>query len=180
MKKFLNALIWIAILGGIGYGIYISLPEYPQSFVKAFIQPITNAQAKLRINQIKGLSVGKVGEIPKDTTYQTVLERNTGMSAWIYEVRENEPGCEYVIYYGKGAPINLKGFREYEGKLSTSSYVKFEFKIENNKIAKVYPYIDGKPMFKGVDKKTEGLYKKQDAEILNSILQQLLNGLKSE
>lgn len=179
MKQFLKVIVWILILGGIGYGIYYVLPEYPHNFVKSFVQPVVDSQAKTRIGQIQNFAVPKIDGI-EGATYQMVLEKNTGMSCWVYEIDESKPGYEYVIYYGKGAGINLKEYeKDFGSKMSTSAFVKFKFEIKDNKVNKVYPIIDGIEMFKGKDSEL-GRYKKMDSEILANILQQLMNGMKAD
>ena len=102
MKNFLKTLLWIVIIGAVLFGIYYVLPEYPQNFIKSFVQPIVNSEAKTRIQQVQNLAVEGVD----GQTYKTVLEKNTGMSCWVYETREEEPGVEYVIYMGNGASVN--------------------------------------------------------------------------
>ena len=49
MKNFLKTLLWIVIIGAVLFGIYYVLPEYPQNFIKSFVQPIVNSEAKTRI-----------------------------------------------------------------------------------------------------------------------------------
>ncbi len=51
MKNFLKTLLWIVIIGAVLFGIYYVLPEYPQNFIKSFVQPIVNSEAKTRIQQ---------------------------------------------------------------------------------------------------------------------------------
>ena len=60
MKKFLKTVLWIAIIVGVLFGIYYVLPEYPQNFVKSFVQPIVNSQAKMRIQQVQNLAADGV------------------------------------------------------------------------------------------------------------------------
>lgn len=181
MKKILQILVWVIVLVAAGYAIYeFVLPEYPRKFVKSFVQPVVDSQAKTRIDQVKNSSVGKVKGI-EGATYQTVLEKNTGMSCWVYELDEEKPGYEYVVYYGKGAGINLKNFTDYNGNMSTSSFVKFKFEIKDDKLNKVYPTIDGVDMYKGKSGDSQqGLHKKRDKEILDCIMQQLMNGMISD
>ena len=92
MKKFLKTVLWIVIIVGVLFGIYYVLPEYPQNFVKSFVQPIVNSQAKTRIQQVQNLAADGVD----GQTYKTVLEKNTGMSCWNYE-KDETTGVEYVI-----------------------------------------------------------------------------------
>ena len=165
MKQFLKVLIWVVILGGACFGIYKVLPEYPQNFVKSFVQPIVNNQAKIRIEQIQNLTNKDVN----DMTYKAILEANTGMSAWVYEVLDD--GTEYVRYYGNGAAMNLKDWTDYNGKLATSCSVKIEFKIVGNNVD-IYPYIDGELMYI-----SDGAHVEDNKEIKKSIFQQLSRGV---
>ena len=57
MKQFLKALLGIAIICGIGYGVYMIVPEYPHNIIKSVVQPIVDVEAKLRIEQVKNLGV---------------------------------------------------------------------------------------------------------------------------
>ena len=69
MKNFLKTLLWIVIIGAVLFGIYYVLPEYPQNFIKSFVQPIVNSEAKTRIQQVQNLAVEGVD----GQTYKTVL-----------------------------------------------------------------------------------------------------------
>ena len=137
MKQVLKVLMWIVILGAVCFGIYLILPEYPHDFVKSFVQPVVNSQAKTRITQIQTLNNQDV-----NANYKDILEKSTGMSCWVYETREEEPGVEYVIYRGNGATINIKDVEGYNDMLYTSCVIKFEFKISGNNV-EIIPYIDG-------------------------------------
>ena len=170
MKNFLKTLLWIVIIGAVLFGIYYVLPEYPQNFIKSFVQPIVNSEAKTRIQQVQNLAVEGVD----GQTYKTVLEKNTGMSCWVYETREEEPGLEYVIYMGNGASVNMKDYTDYKGKLYTSCEVKFEFKITGNSV-EIYPYLDGVKM--NIE---DGQHVEQNKEVRKIILQQLYGGVQSE
>lgn len=170
MQKVLKVVIGIVILIAIGFGVYQILPDYPKSFVKSFVQPLTDARAKERITSVQNLQNKDVG----NATYKQILEKNTGMSSWIYETRETEPGVEYVIFNGKGASVNLKDYTEYNGKMSTSCVVKFVFKITGVNV-EIYPYIDGVKM--SID---DGKHAEQNKAIRQDILTQLYSGMKSE
>lgn len=74
MKKFFKVMMWIIILGAIFFGIYAVLPEYPKNFVKSFVQPIVDSNAKMRIDQIKNLQVTDIEGVTGQT-YQSVLEK---------------------------------------------------------------------------------------------------------
>lgn len=121
MKQFMKVLIWIVILGAVLFGVYAILPAYPQSFLKSFVQPVVNSQAKARIDQVKAL-------VNKDVNakYQDILEHYTNTSCWVYE---QGTGFETVTFYGKGASINIKEVPDHEDHLYTSTAVKFEFVI---------------------------------------------------
>lgn len=173
MKKFFKVMMWIIILGAIFFGIYAVLPEYPKNFVKSFVQPIVDSNAKMRIDQIKNLQVTDIEGVTGQT-YQSVLEKSTGMSCWVYEKREAEPGVEYVIYRGNGASMNLKDYADYKGMLATSASVKYEFKITGNKV-EIYPYIDGTLMHI-----EDGKHVESNKAIKKDILNQLYNGIQTE
>ena len=136
MKQFMKVLIWVVILGAVVFGVYMVLPEYPQSFMKSFVQPVVNSQAKTRINQVKALRNEDV-----NATYQEILERYTNTSCWVYE---QGTGVEKVTFYGKGATINIKEIPEHEDHLYTSTSVKFEFIITGNNVT-INAYIEEKP-----------------------------------
>lgn len=172
MKQFFKVFMWIVILGAACFGIYTVLPEYPHNFIKSFVQPITDAQAKMRIEQIQGIKAEVTGA--DGVTYKDVLEKNTGMSCWVYETRETEPGIEYVIYRGNGASLNLKDFRDYNGMLATSAAIKYEFRIKGNNVD-IYPYVDGVKMLI-----EDGKHVEANKEIKKSILDQLYNGMQAE
>lgn len=173
MKKFFKVVIWIIILGAACFGIYKVLPEYPHNFVKSFVQPVVDSTAKMRIEQVQNLPVTDIEGV-EGQTYKTVLEKNTGMSCWVYETREAEPGIEYVIYRGNGASMNLKDFADYKGMLATSAAVKYEFKISGNNV-EIYPYIDGTLMHI-----EDGKHVDANKAIKKSILTQLYSGMKTE
>lgn len=126
MKQFMKVLIWIVILGAVLFGVYAILPEYPQSFMKSFVQPVVNSQAKTRIDQVKALKNADV-----NATYQDILEHYTNTSCWVYE---QGTGFETVTFYGKGASINIKEVPDHEDHLYTSTSVKFEFVITGNNV----------------------------------------------
>ena len=135
MKQFMKVLIWIVILGGVVFGVYTVLPEYPQNFMKSFVQPVVNSQAKTRINQVKNLKNKDV-----DATYQDILERYTNTSCWVYE---EETGFETVTFYAKGARINIKDVPDHEDHLYTSTSIKFQFVITGNNV-KITAFIGDK------------------------------------
>ncbi|MGN0154505.1 MAG: hypothetical protein ACI4A3_08625 [Lachnospiraceae bacterium] len=169
MKKFLKVVLWIIIIGGVCTGIYMVLPEYPQNFIKSFVQPIVDSEAKMRIDQVKKLEADGL----KGVTYQTALEKNTGMSCWVYE-KDETTGVEYVIYYGNGASVNMKDYADYNGKLYTSCSVKFEFKITGNSV-EIYPYLDGTKM--NIE---DGAHVDKNKEVRQIIVQQLYGGVQEE
>jgi hypothetical protein len=170
MKNFLKVVIWIVVLGAICFGVYMILPEYPQNFVKSVVQPMVNSQAKTKIGQVKALTNKDLD----NATYETILEGKTNSPCWVYETREEEPGIEYVIFYGKGVTINLKDWTDYNGKLSTSATVKIEFKISGNNV-EIYPYIDGVKM-----NITDGKHVDDNNKIKAEIFKQLYEGMQAE
>ncbi|MBR1598289.1 MAG: hypothetical protein IJ661_05145 [Lachnospiraceae bacterium] len=171
MKQFLKVVFGIVILAGVLYGIYIVVPEYPHNMIKSFIQPITDAHAKMRIEQVQNMSVG-IKEL-EGLTYKMAVEKNTGMSCWVYE-QDELTGNEVVKYYGKGAAINLKDFPDYNGKLYTGAVVKFEFVISGNNV-EILPYVDGVKM-----NITGGASKERNKEILKSIVSQMYSGMQPD
>lgn len=172
MKKFLKTVLWIVIIGGVLFGIYSVLPEYPQMFIKSFVQPVVNSKAKTQIQKVKDLLVEGVDGI-NGATYKTVLEKNTGMSCWTYD-KDEATGIEYVTYMGNGASVNMKDYHDYDGKLYTSCSVKFEFKITGSSV-EIYPYLDGRKMHI-----EDGKHVEQNKQVRKIILQQLYGGVQEE
>ncbi len=170
MKQLGKVLIWIIILGAILFGVYAFVPEYPHNFMKSFVQPVVDARAKELITSVQNLTNSDVN----NATYKEILEKHTSMRYWVYETRETEPGVEYVIFGGKGASINLKDYTDYDGLLSTSAFVKFEFKITGNNVD-IYPYIDGKPMHIN-----DARHAETNKKIRLDILSQLYGGFRED
>ena len=171
MKQFLKALLGIAIICGIGYGVYMIVPEYPHNLIKSVVQPIVDVEAKLRIEQVKNLDVNIKGL--EGVTYQAALEKNTGMSCWVYE-KDETSGNEMVVYRGNGASVNMKDVTDYGEKLYTSASVKFEFHIDGTKV-EVIPFIDGQEM-----NIKDGKHVEQNKEVLKMIVTQLSQGIQEE
>lgn len=169
MKKFLKTVLWIVIVCGVLFGVYSVLPEYPQMFIKSFVQPVVNSQAKTRITQVQNLLADGVD----GATYKTVLEKNTGMSCWTYD-KDETTGIEYVTYMGNGASVNMKDYQDYNGKLYTSCSVKFEFKITGSSV-EIYPYLDGTKM--NIE---DGKHVEQNKKVREIIVQQLYGGVQEE
>lgn len=167
MKGFLKVVMWIVILGAILFGVYMILPEYPQNFAKSIVQPIIDSTAKAKINQVKALTNKDLN----NQTYQTILENKTKSKCWVYETHEEEPGIEYVLFYGRGVSINLQDYADYNGKLSTSATVKIEFKISYGTNVEITPYVDGVKM-----NIQDGKHVDQNNKIKLAIFQQLYNG----
>lgn len=171
MKQILKVLLAIVIICGVGYGVYMVVPEYPHNFIKSFVQPKIDVQAKLRIDQVKNLDVNIKGL--EGVTYQAALEKNTGMSCWVYEKNETT-GEEMVVYRGNGASVNMKDMNDYGGKLYTSASIKFEFHIDGSKV-EIIPYIDGTQM-----NIKDGNHVEQNKEVLKMIVTQLSTGIQEE
>lgn len=169
MKQFFKVVVWIVIIGAVFFGVYTVLPEYPQNFVKSVIQPFVDGTAKIRINQIKSLPNKDM-----NANYETILESKANTTCWVYETREEEPGIEYVIFYGRGVAINLKEWADYQGKLSTSATVKIEFKIIGNNVD-IYPYVDGVKM--NIE---DGKHVEQNDKIKLDIFKQLYSGMQTD
>ena len=154
MKQFLKVLVGIIILGVIGFGVYTVLPEYPHDFVKSFVQPVVNSQAKERIKAVQNLYNQDVKAVYKD-----ILEKHTKNRFWVYEINEGT-GTETVTFYGSGAYINVSDIDNHDEMLYTSCQVKFEFVITGNKV-EIFAYIDGEV---------------QDDAVKELMIQQLLEG----
>lgn len=170
MKGFVKVLVWIIILAAVCFGVYMVLPEFPQAAVKSVVQPIIDSNAKMRIDQVKLLTNKDLN----NTTYKAILESKTKNPSWVYVTKEEEPGVEYVIFYGRGVSINLKDWTDYQGMLSTSASVKIEFKITNGNV-EILPYIDGNPMYI-----KDGAHVEQNDKIKQDILNQLYSGMQEE
>ena len=138
MRGFFKVVIWIVVLIGVLVGVYFILPEYPQSVVKSVIQPITDAQSQVRIDQVKGLTVKDLDKL----TYQTLLETKAENPCWVYDIDETT-GVETVTFFGRGYQINLKDWTDYNGMLSTNATIKFVFEITNGSNVKIHAYVDG-------------------------------------
>ena len=167
MRQLLKVLVVILIIGGIVFGIYSVVPEHTHNFMKSFVQPVFNSTAKEMIKEVQELKNGDLN----DATYKEIVERNNGMTCWVYERNEGE-SVEHVIFYGKGASLNLKDYPDYNGLLTTSAQVKIDFQIDGNKV-EIIPTIDGVKMYK------DGLeYKDANETIRKDIMSQLLQGMK--
>ena len=171
MKQLLKVLLVIVIICGVGYGVYMVVPEYPHNFIKSFVQPVVDVEAKLRIQQVKNLDVNIKGL--EGVTYQAALEKNTGMSCWVYEKNEST-GEEMVVYRGNGASVNMKDLKDYSGKLYTSAVVNFDFHIDGTKV-EVIPFIDGYEM-----NIKDGKHVEQNKDVLKMIVSQLSSGIQEE
>ncbi len=167
MKSFMKVLIWLVVLGAVCAGVYVVLPEYPQSCVKSAFQPHIDPQAKVRIDQVQALTNRDLNS----ATYKTILEGKVKNPCWVYEFDETT-GAEKVTFYGRGILINLKDWKDYDGKLSTSASVKMEFEIAGNKV-EIHPYVDGKLM-----EINDGKHDEQNDDLRLDLLSQLYNGMK--
>lgn len=136
MKQFLKVLIGIVILGAIGFGVYSVLPQYPHDFVKSFVQPVVNSQAKARIDAVKNIFNQDI-----QSTYRTILESHTKNRFWVYDLNETT-ATETVTFYGSDAYINIEDIADHDEMLYTSCQVKFVFTITGNKVD-ITAYIDG-------------------------------------
>lgn len=154
MKQFLKIVLGIVILGVIGFGVYSVLPEYPHDFVKSFVQPVVDSQAKERINAVKNIFNQDL-----QSTYGSILESHTKNRFWVYDLNE-ATAAETVTFYGSGAYINIEGIADHNEMLYTSCQVKFVFAITGNKV-EITAYIDGEM---------------QDDAVKELMLKQLLEG----
>ena len=125
MKKLINVVIAIVVIIGVGFLVYQILPEYPQNFVKSFIQPLTDSEAKLRISQVQGIRYDKLD----NATYKTILEKYTSQPAWVYE---KDGTTEIVTYYGRSATITIKDVEGHEDHFYIKEPIKAVFKISGN------------------------------------------------
>lgn len=166
-----KAIIWIVIFVAVLFGIYMVLPEYPQNFIKGFVQPIVNTQAKTRIEQVKNLTNKDV----ENATYKDILENNTNTTCWTYAVDETT-GAEHVYFYGKGASINLKDYVDYNGTFSTGAVIKVDFVITNNNVD-ILPYVDDLETPKNIK---DGKHVEENNKIKKEIFYQLYTGMKVE
>ena len=154
MKQFLKVLVGIIILGVIGFGVYTVLPEYPHDFVKSFVQPVVNSQAKERNKAVQNLYNQDVKAVYKD-----ILEKHTKNRFWVYDLNETT-ATETVTFYGSDAYINIEDIADHDEMLYTSCQVKFVFAITGNKV-EITAYIDGEM---------------QDDAVKELMLKQLLEG----
>lgn len=139
MKKVINAIVWIVVIGAILFGIYMILPNYPQNFVKGHIQQLTNSSAQARIEQVQSLNNKDV-----NASYGSFLGKSTSMNAWVYYSAEDSgTGYEQVRFYGNGANINLKEIQGYDDMLYTSAAVEIIFEIDASGNVNITPYLDG-------------------------------------
>lgn len=165
MKGFMKVVVWIVVVIAVAVGVYFILPEYPQSFVKSVFQPMTDAVAKSRIEEVQNI----INKDLNGASYKTILESKTKNPCWVY--RKEESGTEYVTFYGRGVSINLKEWEEYNGMLSTSASVKMEFEIAGGKV-EIHPYVDGELM-----EIKDGKHTKQNKELRLELLTQLHGGM---
>ncbi len=171
MKQLLKVIVAIVILIAVGYGVYLILPDYPHDFVKSVVQPIVDVEAKTRITQVQNMSVG-IKELD-GVTYKTALEKNNGSNCWVYD-KDETTGQETVVYRGNGAPVNMKDYSDYNGKLYTSASVKFEFIITGNSV-EIIPYLNDTKM-----NIKDGAHVEQNKEVLQMIVSQLYGGMEEE
>ncbi len=169
MKKFLKILIGLVIFGAILFGVYKLLPEHPQSIVKSIVQPVFDSRAKTLIQEVQGIKNKDLN----DMTYKEILEKNNGMTAWVYEKEEGNT-VEHVIFYGKGAGVNLKDYPDYNGLMSTSAQVKIDFQVSGTSVD-IIPYIDGKIMYK-----SDAKYKDENEKLRKDLMSQLANGIRAD
>ncbi len=168
MKGFVKAVVWIIVLAAICVGVYMVLPEYPQSYVKSIFQPMTDAVAKSKIEQVQGLLCKDVD----NASYKTIFEAQTKNPCWVYE-KDEATGAEYVTFRGTGISLNLKDYEEYGGMLYTDASVKIVFEIVGNKVD-IHPYLDNELM-----EIEDGKHTDQNKAIRNDLFRQLYGGMTS-
>lgn len=169
MKGFMKAVVWIVIIAAVCVGVYFILPEHPKAYVTSVFQPMTDAVAKSKIEQVQGLLNKDLG----NASYKTIFEAKTKNACWVYE-KDETTGTEYVTFRGTGVSINLQDYKDYNGKLYTNASVKVEFEILGNKV-EIHPYVDGELM-----EINDGKHTDQNKEIRNALFQQLYGGLAEE
>lgn len=168
MKGFVKVVVWIIILAAVCVGVYFVLPEYPQNYVKSMFQPMTDAVAKSKIEQVQSLLCKDVD----DASYKTIFEAKTKNPCWVYE-KDEATGAELVTFRGTGVSLNLKDYEEYGGMLYTDASVKIVFEIVDNKVD-IHPYIDGELM-----EIEDGKHSDQNKVIRNDLFRQLYGGMAS-
>ncbi len=171
MKGFIKALVWILILVAVAVGVYFILPEYPQSSVKSIFQPMTDAVAKSKIEQVQNM----LNKDFDNASYKTILESKAKNPCWVYR-KDETTGMEYVTFYGRGVQINLQDYAEYNGMLSTSASVKIEFEINGNKVD-IHPYVDD---FENPMEIKDGKHTEENKKIRKAIFSQLYTGMTEE
>ena len=155
MKTLGKVLIRVLILGGVVFGVYSILPEYPHNMMKSLVQPLVNTEAKVRIDQVKQLTNKKL-----NASYADILEPNSKSAFWVYESDE-VTGKEMVLFYGTGITLNIKDLPGEEDKLYTSCSVKFIFEITGNSV-QITGEIDHKPQSEAVrDEMLRQIYTKK-------------------
>lgn len=169
MKGFLKVVVWIVVLAAVCVGVYFVLPEYPQNYVKSIFQPMIDANADMRINQVQSLTNKDLDK----ATYKVILESKVKNPCWAYR-KDETTGVEYVTFHGRGIQINLKEWSAYNGKLSTSATVKIEFQITDGKQVDIHPYVDGVLM-----EINDGKHVEENDKILLEILRQMYTGMGS-
>lgn len=165
MKGFLKGVVWILVLAAVCVGVYYILPEYPQSYVKSVFQPMVDAVAKAKIEQVQG----SLNKDLDNASYKTILESKTKNPCWVYIM--DDGGVEHVVFYGRGVSMNLKEWGDYQGKLSTSASIKIDFEFTTNGVS-VHPYVDGYLM-----EINDGKHVDQNKKIRKEILSQLYSGM---
>lgn len=167
MKGFLKVVVWIIVLAAVCVGVYFVLPEYPQNYVKSVVQPLVDANAKVRIQEVQNI----LNKDFDNVSYKTLLEGKVKNPCWAYQLDETT-GVEHVTFYGRGIELNLKEWEEYGGKLSTSATVKIDFVITNKSKVEIVPYVDGVMM-----QIKDGKHVEKNDKILKAILSQMYTGM---
>ena len=169
MKGFLKVVVWIVVLAAVAAGVYFILPEYPQSFVKSVVQPMTDAVAKSKIESVQSI----INKDLDNASYKTILEAKTKNPCWVYS-KDEATGAEHVTFYGRGVSINLKEYDDYGGKLSTDASVKIDFEIVGSKV-EIHPYVDD---FENPLEILDGKHVDENKELRLDLLSQLYGGME--
>ena len=146
MNKVVSWIVGIVVVLGILYGIYYFLPEFPHAGIQSVFQPMVDANAKAKINEIKNIKNDRL-----NMTYDEILTseaNDLSMKCWVYESSlKSADGYEHVRFYSKGATINLKDVEGAPDMLYTSAALKVDFVISAGKVD-IQMYIDGSPIYK--------------------------------
>ncbi|MGN0438918.1 MAG: hypothetical protein ACI4F4_10380 [Lachnospiraceae bacterium] len=172
MKGVVGKIATVVVAIGILILIYVLLPEYPQSMVKGVVQPIVNATAKTRIENVKNATYKEL-----ELNYGAIFENVSG-SCWVYQSPEQSvDGAEHVTFYGNDVSVNLSDWEMENGEkglLYTGAGIKIDFVIRGNNFD-VVPYVDD---FNTSLLRNDMKYQEQNKKLLQDVLTQIYGGVK--